>query len=316
MKVLEAQYQPVAAGRRAAVDCGHSQAGGNRHAAGARVRRCRRRPTSSGTASRRARPTETALARLGALDSRIVALDADVGNSTFSEKFEKQFPDRFYQMYIAEQVMVGAGDGPRGAWRDPVPVDLRVLPDARLRLHPDGGDQQPQRQAGGLACRRVHRRGRPFADGARGPGDDARRAEHHRALPVRGRERGTTRRAGRIPSGPGLHPDQPAQDAGHLRADGGVPRRRVEGPAPERQRHGNGRCRGRHGVRGAGRLRPPARGGHLHPRDRRVLGAADRRRDAGGCRHADGRAAHHGRGPLRGRRSRRCRRGGRCARPG
>jgi transketolase len=53
----------------------------------------------------------SALARLGGLDPRIVALDADVGNSTFSEKFEKQFPDRFYQMYIAEQVMVGAGMG-------------------------------------------------------------------------------------------------------------------------------------------------------------------------------------------------------------
>jgi transketolase len=52
-----------------------------------------------------------ALARLGALDPRIVALDADVGNSTFSEKFEKQFPERFYQMYIAEQVMVGASMG-------------------------------------------------------------------------------------------------------------------------------------------------------------------------------------------------------------
>ena len=52
-----------------------------------------------------------ALARLGALDPRIVALDADVGNSTFSDKFEKKYPDRFYQMYIAEQVMVGAGMG-------------------------------------------------------------------------------------------------------------------------------------------------------------------------------------------------------------
>ena len=49
--------------------------------------------------------------RLGALDARIVVLDADVGNSTFSEKFEKPFPDRFYQMYIAEQVMVGAATG-------------------------------------------------------------------------------------------------------------------------------------------------------------------------------------------------------------
>ena len=58
-----------------------------------------------------------ALARLGALDPRIVALDADVGNSTFSEKFEKKFPDRFYQMYIAEQGMVGAAMGLAGRYR-------------------------------------------------------------------------------------------------------------------------------------------------------------------------------------------------------
>jgi transketolase len=53
----------------------------------------------------------TALTSLGAIDRRIVALDADVKNSTFSEKFEKAFPDRFYQCFIAEQVMVGAAMG-------------------------------------------------------------------------------------------------------------------------------------------------------------------------------------------------------------
>ena len=52
-----------------------------------------------------------ALARIGAVDTRIVALDADVKNSTFSDKFEKQFPERFYEMFIAEQVMVGASMG-------------------------------------------------------------------------------------------------------------------------------------------------------------------------------------------------------------
>jgi transketolase len=52
-----------------------------------------------------------ALARLGALDDRIVALDADVKNSTFSEKFEQQHPARFYQNFIAEQVMIGASMG-------------------------------------------------------------------------------------------------------------------------------------------------------------------------------------------------------------
>ncbi len=53
----------------------------------------------------------TALASLGGIDRRIVALDSDVKNSTFSERFEKAHPDRFYQTFIAEQVMVGAAMG-------------------------------------------------------------------------------------------------------------------------------------------------------------------------------------------------------------
>jgi transketolase len=53
----------------------------------------------------------TAIAKLGDVDSRIVALDADVKNSTFSDKFEKAHPDRFYENFIAEQVMVGSAMG-------------------------------------------------------------------------------------------------------------------------------------------------------------------------------------------------------------
>ena len=53
----------------------------------------------------------SALARIGQIDERIVVLDADVGNSTFSERFEKVAPDRFFQHYIAEQVMVGTAMG-------------------------------------------------------------------------------------------------------------------------------------------------------------------------------------------------------------
>ena len=53
----------------------------------------------------------TALARLGVHDSRVVALDADVKNSTFSERFEAVHPDRFYQCFIAEQGMIGAAMG-------------------------------------------------------------------------------------------------------------------------------------------------------------------------------------------------------------
>lgn len=53
----------------------------------------------------------TAIARLGGVDSRVVALDADVKNSTFSERFEAAHPDRFYQCFIAEQAMIGAAMG-------------------------------------------------------------------------------------------------------------------------------------------------------------------------------------------------------------
>jgi transketolase len=52
-----------------------------------------------------------ALAKLAEADPRVVALDADVKNSTFSDKFEKVAPDRFYENFIAEQVMIGAAMG-------------------------------------------------------------------------------------------------------------------------------------------------------------------------------------------------------------
>ena len=53
----------------------------------------------------------TALAVLGGVDPRVVALDADVKNSTFSDRFEKAHGSRFYEAFIAEQAMVGAAMG-------------------------------------------------------------------------------------------------------------------------------------------------------------------------------------------------------------
>jgi transketolase len=51
------------------------------------------------------------LAKLATADPRIVVLDADVKNSTFTDRFEKVAPERFYENFIAEQVMVGAAMG-------------------------------------------------------------------------------------------------------------------------------------------------------------------------------------------------------------
>ena len=52
-----------------------------------------------------------ALARIGEADPRVVAMDGDTKNSTFSEKFYKKFPARFTECFIAEQCMVGVATG-------------------------------------------------------------------------------------------------------------------------------------------------------------------------------------------------------------
>lgn len=52
-----------------------------------------------------------ALAKLGKNNDRVVAFDGDTKNSTFSDLFRKEFPDRFGECFIAEQNMVGVGVG-------------------------------------------------------------------------------------------------------------------------------------------------------------------------------------------------------------
>ena len=52
-----------------------------------------------------------ALAALGASRSDVVALDGEVSNSTFAETFAKAHPDRYFEMYIAEQQLVAAAVG-------------------------------------------------------------------------------------------------------------------------------------------------------------------------------------------------------------
>lgn len=47
-----------------------------------------------------------ALKKLGQASQRVVALDGDTKNSTFSETFKKAFPDRYIECFIAEQNMV------------------------------------------------------------------------------------------------------------------------------------------------------------------------------------------------------------------
>jgi len=52
-----------------------------------------------------------ALVAVGANRPNVVALDGDVSNSTFTEEFNKAYPGRFFEMYIAEQQLVCAAIG-------------------------------------------------------------------------------------------------------------------------------------------------------------------------------------------------------------
>jgi transketolase len=52
-----------------------------------------------------------ALAALGSARGDVVAVDGEVSNSTFAEIFAKAHPERYFEMYIAEQQMLAAAVG-------------------------------------------------------------------------------------------------------------------------------------------------------------------------------------------------------------
>ena len=66
-------------------------------------------PKDKPVATRRA--YGNALVRIFPKFPNMVVLDGEVSNSTFAEIFKKEHPDRFFEMFIAEQNMVGAALG-------------------------------------------------------------------------------------------------------------------------------------------------------------------------------------------------------------
>jgi transketolase len=52
-----------------------------------------------------------ALVALGARDDRVVVLDGEVSNSTYADEFTAAFPERYFEMFIAEQQLVAAATG-------------------------------------------------------------------------------------------------------------------------------------------------------------------------------------------------------------
>jgi transketolase len=67
-----------------------------------------------------------ALAELGS-DERIVVVDGDVNNSTFTNHFAKKYPERFFNAGIAESNMVGIASGLAGSGKVPVAASFSIF---------------------------------------------------------------------------------------------------------------------------------------------------------------------------------------------
>lgn len=68
-----------------------------------------------------------ALAEAAARDERIVVVDGDVNNSTFTNKFKEHFPERFFNCGIAESNMVGVAAGLAAAGKIPVAASFSTF---------------------------------------------------------------------------------------------------------------------------------------------------------------------------------------------
>lgn len=67
-----------------------------------------------------------ALAEAGS-DEHIVVIDGDVNNSTFTSKFKEKYPERFFNVGIAESNLVGIAAGLAGAGKIPVASSFSVF---------------------------------------------------------------------------------------------------------------------------------------------------------------------------------------------
>ena len=116
-----------------------------------------------------------ALAALGAERTDIVALDGEVSNSTFSELFRKARSRPLLRDVHRRAAAGRRGRRSTGSRLPAVRLDVRGVLQPGVRLRADGGNQPRPAVPRRLARRRVDRRGRTVADGARGPRDVPRR---------------------------------------------------------------------------------------------------------------------------------------------
>lgn len=72
-----------------------------------------------------------ALVRLGELNPDVVALDADLSKSTKTDGFAKRFPERFFQMGIAEADMMGTAAGLAASGKIPFASTFAIFASGR-----------------------------------------------------------------------------------------------------------------------------------------------------------------------------------------
>ena len=260
-----------------------------------------------------------ALAALGAERADVVALDGEVSNSTFSELFRKAHPDRYFEMFIAEQQMVAAAVGLQVRHYRPFAstfaafftraydfVRMAAISRAKICLvgsHAGvaiGEDGPSQMALEDLAIfRAVHSSIVLYPSDPNQAASLVRLMADHPGIAYMRTSRGAY---------PTIYgPGRPVRG------------RRLECPALLRRRSGDANRRRRDASRGAEGGRSAVRAGHRGPRDRPLLGQARRRRDP-----APGRGRHRrnpdrrgslARGRARRRGARRAGRGRRRPRP-
>ena len=138
------------------------------------TRSCRRPPTSWAIRSRRARrtaPRSRQSAPSTSASSRSTPTSRTRPSATSSRRRTRIAS---IENFIAEQVMVGAAMGLAARGAIPFPSTFACFLTRAADFIRMAAISIRQRQAGRLARRRLDRRGRPVADGARRSGDDAR----------------------------------------------------------------------------------------------------------------------------------------------
>ena len=248
----------------------------------------------------------TALAKLGDADRARRRARRRREELDVQRQVREGAPDRFYENFIAEQVMVGAAMGLAARGAIPFPSTFacfltRAADFIRMAAISNSTSSWPARTPACRSAKTGRRRWRSRI---------WRCAARSRTITVLYPcDAVSTERlvgADGVSPGPGVHPDEPAEDAGDLRQRRDVRDRRAEGAARERARRGDGRRRRRDAVRGAEGVRSAEGGRHRDPRHRSVFGRS--RSIATGSIAAgarDRRPHHHGRGSLRRRRHRR-----------